>query len=201
MLHLLAHSFYRTTAGEDKAMPRKESITKQMIFDAAFSLLKEEGKEEVTARKLAAKIGCSTQPIFRVYGGMEELLSDLYLRGVTYFNEFYHNAGHISDTPFTDLGMAYIAFAAREKHLFRWLFLPTEKMEKEMYDILNGGENVVTTQLKRAAESGCKDPGTLFMKMWVFIHGIACMTLTGDYDLSARETVDMLTQSYHAFLK
>ena len=35
-------------------MARKESITKEAIFQAAFELLKEEGIEQVTARKLAA---------------------------------------------------------------------------------------------------------------------------------------------------
>ena len=48
-------------------MPRKETITKVAIVDAAFALCLEEGLSEVTARKLAAKAGCSTQPIFRVY--------------------------------------------------------------------------------------------------------------------------------------
>ena len=55
-------------------MARKESITKQMIIDGAFELLKKEGVEAVTARKLAAHIGCSTQPIFRVYENMMSFL-------------------------------------------------------------------------------------------------------------------------------
>ena len=28
------------------------------------------------------------------------------------------------------------------------------------------------------------------MKMWIFIHGCACMVLTGDYDLTEEETID-----------
>ena len=32
----------------------------------------------------------------------------------------------------------------------------------------------------------------LFMKMWIFIHGCACMVLTGDYDLTKEETLDLL---------
>ena len=37
------------------------------------------------------------------------------------------------------------------------------------------------------------------MKMWIFIHGAACMTLTGDYDLSEEETIQMLKDSYQAY--
>ena len=51
-------------------MPRKESITLEQINQAAFDLVRESGFAELTARKLAAKAGCSTQPIFRVYKNM-----------------------------------------------------------------------------------------------------------------------------------
>ena len=54
-------------------MARKETITKDAIIQAAFSILQEEGIEQVTARKLAAKANCSTQPIFRFYKSMDEV--------------------------------------------------------------------------------------------------------------------------------
>lgn len=54
-------------------MARKISITKEMLINSAFEMAKEEGLKEVTARKLAAKAGCSTQPIFRVYSSMDEM--------------------------------------------------------------------------------------------------------------------------------
>ena len=59
-------------------MARKETITKEDIIQAAFEILQEEGIEQVTARKLAAKANCSTQPIFRVYRNMEELTEELF---------------------------------------------------------------------------------------------------------------------------
>ena len=54
-------------------MARKEMITIDRILDTAFAMTREEGFANVTARKVAAKAGCSTQPIFRVYKNMEEL--------------------------------------------------------------------------------------------------------------------------------
>ena len=47
--------------------------------------------------------------------------------------------------------------------------------------------------------AGCPDPGDLFMKMWIFIHGAACMSLTGDYDLTDQQTMQLLEPSYYAF--
>ncbi len=55
-------------------MSRKASVTESMILDSAFALMQEEGFEQVTARKLAVKTGCSTQPIFRLYENMDQLI-------------------------------------------------------------------------------------------------------------------------------
>ena len=51
-------------------------------------------------------------------------------------------------------------------------------------------------EIAMAKEAGCSEPSDLFMKMWIFIHGAACMSLTGDYDLSDRETMALLEDLY-----
>jgi hypothetical protein len=38
------------------------------------------------------------------------------------------------------------------------------------------------------------------MRMWIFIHGAASMTLTGDYDLTEEQTMQLLEENYHAWL-
>ena len=178
-------------------MARKETITIQMILDTAFSMTREEGFSNVTARKVAAKAGCSTQPIFRVYKNMDELWSAVYEKAVAFFHSLYPRTGK---TPFANLGMAYIAFAREEKHLFELLFVNGRADRKSMYEILNGSQSNVLYEINLARVSGCADPSDIFMKMWIFIHGAACMTLTGDYDLTNVETLELLEHSYEAFV-
>ncbi len=187
-------------------MARKESITIQMILDTAFEMTREEGFSNVTARKVAAKAGCSTQPIFRVYKNMEELWDAVYERAAGFFQDYYSLYPRVGKTPFSNLGMAYIAFAREEGHLFELLFLTAgagmagnAARRKSMYEILNGNAGNVGYEIGLAKDAGCPDPGDLFMKMWIFIHGAACMSLTGDYDLSDRETLALLENSYNAF--
>ncbi len=184
-------------------MARKESITTQMILDTAFDMTREEGFGNVTARKVAARAGCSTQPIFRVYKNMEELWGAVYERAAGFFQDYYSLYPRIGKTPFSNLGMAYIAFAREESHLFELLFLTegSSIRRKSMYELLNGKEGNVVYEISMAKESGCADPGGLFMKMWLFIHGAACMSLTGDYDLSDRETMTLLENSYNTFAR
>lgn len=180
-------------------MPRKETITKNDILNAAFAMAREEGFVEVTARKLAAKAGCSTQPIFRVYKNMEEVLEEVMDSGIAFFEDFYDKYPKSQTTPFVDLGLAYISFAEKEPHLFQMMFLSKERNGKSLYELLNGKNGNLLKEINKAKEDGCKNPQELFMKMWIFIHGAACMSITGDYDLGITETVQLLKDAYHSF--
>ncbi len=106
----------------DGEMARKELITKDKIADPAFVLAKEEGIENVTARKLAAQIGCSTQPIFRVYANMSELYLEIYQKAIDNFGDYYEHYKSDVETPFIHLGLAYINYAKEERKLFQLLF-------------------------------------------------------------------------------
>ena len=181
-------------------MARKETITKKDISDAAFDLVCEEGVGNLTARKLANRIGCSTQPLFRVYHNMEELNLDFYEKAKKYFHDFYRAFPKIENLPFIDLGLAYISFAQKEPKLFQALFLTSERYSNSLYDLLNGTSQSVVKEIAKAKEFGCSDPGGLFMKMWIFIHGAACMVITGDYDLDREQTKELLFTAYYGFI-
>lgn len=180
-------------------MARRESVTKSDILNAAFLMAQEEGFVNVTARKLAAKAGCSTQPIFRLYQNMEELTEALYDSVIDYFDTFYSYFPKQHEIPFLDLGLAYIQFAQKEKYLFEMLFLAEKRGDRSMYELLNGKSGAVVKEIGKAKELGCKSPSSLFMKMWIFIHGAACMVTTGDYDLSMQETARLLEECFNAF--
>lgn len=180
-------------------MPRKETVTKKEISAAAFRMARKEGLEEVTARKLAGAVGCSTQPIFRVYQNMEEVQEDVLEQAIAFFEDFYDNYPKSQAMPFVNLGLAYISFAQKERNLFRAMFLNEDRKGKSLYELLNGTHGNVLKEINKAKEEDCKDPQGLFMKMWIFIHGAACMAITGDYDLGITETVGQLVAAYRAF--
>ncbi len=180
-------------------MARKETITKDYLIETAFLMAKQEGIENVTARKLAAKAGCSTQPIFRLYENMDELWKDIFEKAVAFYGFYYDKSQKSHNEPFVDLGLAYINFAKEESNLFKMLFLSNNRYDKSMYEILNGEKGNVAGEMNKAKATGCANPGDLFTKMWIFIHGAACMTITGDYDLGEKETVDLLIDTYKSF--
>ena len=180
-------------------MARKESISAGEIINAAFTLTREEGLEQVTARHLAAQIGCSTQPIFRVYKSMEDLYNEIYEQVSEYFSMYYEEYEISENTPFVNLGMVYISFAQKEPNLFKTLFLSPKRNNKSLYELLNADKGAVKKEIANAGADGVKNPGQMFMKMWIFIHGAACMAITGDYDLTTEETRSLLKESYESF--
>lgn len=180
-------------------MARKESITREKIIQAAFDLLQEEGIGQVTARKLAARANCSTQPIFRVYKNMDELYESLFGMACDFFHNYYAQYPRQTVVPFVNLGQVYIRFAAKYPKIFEYIFLSKERFGRSLYDLINGDEGNVSREIQAANAQGCSNAGELFMKMWIFIHGAACMALTGDYDLSESETMQQLKDAYQAF--
>ena len=56
-------------------------------------------------------------------------------------------------------------------------------------------------EMNKAKESGVDSAELIFMKMWMLIHGAACMTITGDYDLTSAQTRLQLEDAYKAFTR
>lgn len=180
-------------------MPRKETITKRYLMDTAFLMAKQEGLENVTARKLATKAGCSTQPIFRLYENMEDLWKEIFEQACDFYSFYYEKSNRVGDEPFVNLGYAYIKFAQDEPNLFKMLFLSDNRFDKSFYEILNGSKGVVGIEMGKAKNAGATNAGDLFTKMWIFIHGAACMSITGDYDLGDDDTIELLKSTYRSF--
>lgn len=182
-------------------MARKEVISKNEIRVAAFKMAREQGVDEITARKLAAYAGISTQPIFRNYENMEDCLNDVYTDSLSCFDDFYNNFDKGSRIPFVNLGMAYISFAEKESNIFKFLFMTENTHGDNLYSLLNGRTNCVIKEMNACKAEGISNPETIFMKMWMLIHGAACMTITGDYDLTVAQTRLQLEDAYKAFVR
>lgn len=182
-------------------MARKESITREILSEGAFKLLREQGEEMLTARKLASYIGCSTQPIFRIYEGMEDLNSEMFTKSKNFYEDFCRRYERKSNVPFVDLALSYIQFAKDEPNLFRLLFLSSHGNDNTMYEIINGKENgFVIKELRSIPNLDMNNAGNIFMKVFVFMHGMACMVINGEFDLDDNETEKMLVDVISSFI-
>ena len=103
-------------------MSAKAKVTREMIIDAAFSVARGKGAENVNARTVAEMLNCSTQPVMYHFATIEELKRTVYAKADTYHSDYLMNIKRSSKGVMLGIGLNYIRFAIEEPHLFRFLF-------------------------------------------------------------------------------
>lgn len=179
-------------------MPAKKLITKQVILDEAFQLVRKCGMDGLNARELAKRCGCSTQPIYLSFKGIDEIKSEVAKRAVEQFYAFIEREIGKNEYPeYKAVGMGYIKFAIEETELFKYLFMrkrvEEDGFEKDSFDkstfIIMKNYGLYTDQAY-----------TLHTEMWVFVHGIATMFATGYLDWEWETVSKMVSDVYLGLL-
>lgn len=169
-------------------LPAKKQITRQMILDAAMELLREGGMEAVSVTSLARRLGCSTQPIYLSFTGMDALRKALAAEATNFFIQEMEADGG------ADLyGMAYIRFAEREKELFRFLFLRQDAFE-EVREALKPMMERSMAALMEEYRITYDQADYLHDQLWMHAHGIASMIATEFCHWNMEKVAGMLKQ-------
>ena len=134
-------------------MPPKVKITRDMIIDAAFDIIRNEGSENLNARNIAARLNCSTQPVLYSFKTVDEIREAVYRKADEYHTSFILPK-KTDKEPMLAMGLNYVRFGHEERNLFRFLF-QSDKFTgmdiKTLSEIL-GHKNANIT-LKRYAHS------------------------------------------------
>lgn len=176
-------------------MPPRVKITKENIILASVDLVRESGADALNARALAARLGCSTQPIFSNYTTMEDLRHDVILSANQLYRSYLQRDMEKGDyPPYKASGIAYIRFAREERELFKLLFMrdrsreQTDDSPNEMQDLLS---------IVRANTGLNEEQAYLFhIEMWIYVHGIATMLATSYLELDWDTISGLLTDAY-----
>ena len=101
-------------------MPPKVKITKEMIENASFEVIRERGHENLSARTIAEYLKCSTQPVLYSFRTVDEIREAAYGIADRYHTEFIMPK-ETDEIPILALGLNYVRFGQEEKNLFRFL--------------------------------------------------------------------------------
>ena len=181
-------------------MAPKVKTTKEAIIDAAVEIVRESGEQALNARTVAARLGCSTQPVFSNFDSMQQLRLSVVERADRLCRDYIQQEINSGIYPaYKASGMAYIRFAKEEKELFRLLYMRDRSKEDPQSELEISSEMESIIQ----ANTGF-DPQTckLFhLEMWACVHGIATMLATGFVDLPWELVSKMLTDIYQGLRK
>ncbi len=176
-------------------MPPRTKITKSAIREAALTVVREHGAAACNARAVAAKLSCSTQPIFSHYRSMEEVRHDVIVRAYELYRAYLAREMSSGNyPPYKASGIAYIRFAKEERELFKLLFMRDrsgEKISSTMEDV-----DDIIELLCRSTGMSEETARTFHLEMWIYVHGIATMCATSFLDLDLPSISDFLTDAY-----
>ncbi len=179
-------------------MPSPVRITREDLIEAGVSLIREESRAAFSARNIAKRLSCSTQPIFSNFSSMEEFEQAVVDRVFEiYWKRTSESLLRTDIPPYKASGIAYIDFAIEEPNLFSLLFMRDRKSTDEAEEREIG--SIIEIIMKNVGIS--REEALLFHgEMWVFTHGIAAMAATG-YLRWSREIISlMLTDNYNGLV-
>jgi len=166
------------------------------LLDAAARVLAEEGRDAVTARRLATEIGTSTMAVYTHFGSMDELLLGLWREGFARFGAALEDPP-ATDDPLADWaaqGWAYRRFALANPHLYRVMFGDglTGFHRGDPADeaaALATFESLLA-RLQRAADAGrlqIDDLAVAGQVVWSMVHGHVTIELTGYFGSTGQD--------------
>ncbi len=182
-------------------MPTIIRITKEMILNAAFDITRNEGIEKLSNREIAKKMNCSIRPIYYQFKNSEELYKALYNKINSYFYDFIMK-NIVDDIPhYKQIGINYIKFAQEETNLFKVLFMsPARNLPNTFVATDKNGFAGVIDAIKLSTHLSEKNIKSFHTKMWIFVHGIATLTVSKSVKFTEEQIRDLLSQEFQALM-
>lgn len=155
-------------------MPPKAKITKEMVVNAAFEVTRAGGAENVNARTVSKKLGCSTQPVMYYFATIEELKRAAYKKTDDYHTQYLMNISQTREDIMLAIGKNYIRFAVEEPNLFRFLFQSGFAVGNSLPEMIDSEELVpLLSVMREAMGRSMEQTKEVFVTLALFVHGYA----------------------------
>lgn len=175
----------------------KAKITREMVVDAAFEVTRIMGSENVNARTVSEKLGCSTQPVMYHFARIEEMKRAVYEKADRFHTEYLMNITDPQEGVMLGIGLNYIRFAIREPNLFRFLFQSGFAVENSLLDMIDSEELVpVLSAMREAMEMDMEQTKEVFLTIALFAHGYASIIANNSLEYDEKVVAKHLEQAY-----
>jgi len=157
-------------------MPPKRKHSGEEIVKAAVAVVEEGGLGALTARSVAARLGCSIAPVYGHFATMEELT--LRVMRETQRQLLEYASRPYTDRVFLNMGTGVARFACEHRMLYRALMLEGDSYGDVVAEILDTMESGMKSDGRLTALPDGERRG-LLRKMWTFTHGLASLIAVG----------------------
>ena len=172
--------------------PRNKFAREEMV-EAAIQVVRKNGAASLTAKSLAEELGTSTQPVFTCFGTMETAKAEVYAAAEQLFDD-YLTEGLREKISFLGFGMQYIRFVREEPELYRLLFLMRpDDMGSGAFATMRHMQELVRPSLSETYHISGKEADRYFRDLWLVVHSLSALIVTGDCPYSDREIGQIMT--------
>lgn len=185
------------TITEEDKVPPKVKITKDMIVDAAFEVVRETGAENINARTVAKKLNCSTQPVMYHFAKIEDMKRAVYAKTDQYHTDYLMKIENPQEGVLLGIGLNYIRFAIKEPHLFRFLFQSGFAVENSLIEMIDSEElKPVILAMQGAMGMRMEQTKEVFLTVALFAHGYASIIANNSLEYDEKTVASHLERAY-----
>ncbi len=174
-------------------------IKKEDLIKGSIKIIRDEGDSNLSARNLAKVVGCSTQPIFRLFTNMDDLKRTVY-DDVYELQKKYLLKGKEHQVPFIGVGLSYIDFATKEKNLFKFLFMSSFTKYNNILEMADNEDGKKYTEMIiKSTGLSPESSKQIYINTWLIIHGIASMMATTNSKLTKEDIETIIFDAFKGY--
>ena len=179
-------------------MPPKARITAEMIIEAAFVIVRQQGAEALNARTIAQQLGCSTQPVLYQFATVEDVRRATYAYADDFHSQSIMDGLEESPMPLLTLGQNYIRFAAQEQHLFRFLFQSAGLGSSNLLTLMEDPALAPMLALIQQAMGITPEAAKrIFTQLFLVVHGYASLLANNPIPYNENEVANLLDGAFN----
>jgi len=177
---------------------------REMVLDAAETIVVNEGYSSLTVRRIAMEIGYTVASIYMVFANMADLVLHIKANTVDDLNE---QLQQLPDCPpeqqIAELAKAYLKFADRNFNRWRMIFAQDTESPEWYREKINRIFSRVEAQFAQLAPgSSTRQNKQAARALCSGVHGICTLSLTGELDAEeindVENTIILLVESFIA---
>lgn len=176
----------------------KAKILKDMVIDAAFEIARESGIDNVNARTVSEKLGCSTQPVMYHFKTIEELKAAVYEKADEFHTGYLMSVRTPEDGVMMNIGLNYIRFAIEEPNLFRLLFQSGYAPENNLLEMIDSPMlEPVISAMREEMSLDTEKTKEVFLILAMFAHGYASIIANNSLEFDEKLVASHLLRAYN----
>lgn len=170
-----------------KRAPARPPDLRTAILDAARALCLADGAAGISARKIAARVGCSATTIYLYYRNLDDLLHQLRMEGHARLAERLRATplGASAGERVRAMGRAYYRFGVDNPHQYDLMFSfaaahapRRDVVQREMYTLMLLRDEVTRGIVSGEFRDDC-DPMIVTNALWSQVHGVTALAVSG----------------------